>query len=63
MVDSKIFIVLSSISLVLSVGAIMIIFLTLYKLRGMKIQIFQKYVIFQYLFIFLIQVILTSTQI
>jgi hypothetical protein len=41
----------------------MIIALTLYKLRGMKIQMFQKYVIFLYLVIFIIQVIQTSIRV
>ena len=60
MSDSLVFKVIAPISIVFPAAAIMIIGLTLYKLRGMKIQMFQKCVIFLYLLIYIIQIIQTS---
>ena len=60
--DSTIFTVIAFISIVFPVCAILVITLSLYKLRGMKIQNFQKSVIFLYLLIYIIQILQTSSE-
>lgn len=56
MLSSLAYEVAAYVSIAFGVGAIMILFLTLFKLRGLHIQIFQKCMIYLYLLIYLIQI-------